>query len=294
MSLVLPSPRESKVRGARRVSALLCGSKAVLAVGDYPYYRQLCLVVFGKDGSMYISTPYFGAGAGTVTSAAVGDGPPHQISFAPGGRVTSHLVKFSHHPDGEVHFSQDSKVRTEIKRRSFNLVASIGEVLQLHIYHPAGFEAIDLVRQKTDRVYLLNVFKGDLPSAIVVRGEWRRKRDIAANTEPRGGIVPPITTVIHRRTGVDSVVTLLGQPEGWPLRDHVLMLSCYPTTPLDNITDKTMILLGGWDPADVAPPGQHAKQTGCLAWLYPQKNAEAAAARLGTIDLAPPSVRPVA
>lgn len=200
--------------------------KAVFVVGGYESHHQICQIQFNKkDGGIFVSTPYCGSGSGVVSNAVVGKGPTYTIALDPGGKVTSHLVKLSHHPDGEVHFSQTGKVVTEIRRKSFRLVDSIGEVFALHVYQPKQFEPLDLAQQKKDRVYLRNVFKGDFPSAITVAGQWRRKADIEANTEPLDGVVPPVTTVKHRKTAVESVVTLLGQPKGWPLRNHVLMLS---------------------------------------------------------------------
>ncbi|MFQ5992980.1 MAG: hypothetical protein ACE5NA_11140 [Nitrospiraceae bacterium] len=203
--------------------------------------------------------------------------------------VTSHLVKLSHHPHGRVHFSQTGKVKTEIIRPSFRLADSIGEVFELHIYHAAGFEALDLAMRKTDRVYLRYVFKGALPAALTITAEWRRKAAVQANTDPPNGIVPPVTSVKHRKTGVESLVTLFGQPPGWPLRDHVLMLSCHATTSLKNIERPTMILMGGWDPAEVSEVGQEVKQTGCLLWLYPIEEAEMLAQQIGSIDLVGPA-----
>jgi len=274
--------REGRIR-------FFAAERAVFVVGGYDSNHQICQIIFSKkDGSIFVSTPYFGSGSGVVTSASIGSGPPFTISLNEGGKVTSHLVKFSHHPDGRVHFSQAGKVKTEIHRTSFPLATTIGEVFDLHIYHPTGFASLDLAKRKTDRVYLRNVFRGGLPTAITVVGKWRRKASIEANTDPPTGVVPPVTTMKHRKTGAESVVSLLGQPAGWPLTDHILMLTCYPTTPLENITETTMILIGGWDPHEVPESGIEVKQTGCLVWMYPQLEPEKLAARIGSIDWTKP------
>lgn len=262
---------------------------AVFVVGDYESRHQICQIIFNKkDGSIFLSTPYFGSGSGVVSNARIGTGPPFTLHLEDGGKVTSHLVKLSHHPDGRVHFSQSGKVKTEIVRESFPLVGSIGKVFELHVYHPREFEPVNPAEQKSDRVYLWNIFRRGLPSAITVVGEWRRKADIAANMEPPTGVVPPVTRVKHRKTGVESLVSLLGQPPEWPLRDHVLMLSCHPTTPLENIAQKTMVLTAGWDPHEVKEVGTEIKQTGCLVWLYPHHDAEELAKKIGSIDWSSP------
>jgi hypothetical protein len=56
-------------------------------------------------------------------------------------------VKYSHHPDGRAHFSQDGKVRTEIKRQSVALNAQHGHIFSLLIQ---GFEAFDKVSDTKD------------------------------------------------------------------------------------------------------------------------------------------------
>ena len=262
---------------------------SVVVVGDSESKHQICQIVFGKkDGSIYLSTPYFGAGHGVVTNAAIGNGPPYKISLADRGKVTSHLVKLAHHPDGEVHFSQKGKVKTEIRRTSFPLSTSIGHIFQLHIYYPRAFARISFAEQKTKRAYLWHQFRHGLPMALSITGEWRRKDALKANTDPPGGTIRPVTTVRHRRTGDESLVTLVGQPAAWPLTDHVLTLSCAPTTPLANVTDKTMILLAGWDPHEITDSRASVQHTGCLAWFYPHDNPAELAAKIGSIDWEPP------
>ena len=262
--------------------------KAVFVISGYDANYQICQIIFNKkDGSIFISTPYFGSGSGVVTSASLGAGPPYNISLNEDGKVTSHLVKLSHHPDGRVHFSQSGKVITKIKRTSFPLASTIGIIFELHVYFPVFFEALDLAKQKTNRVYLFNKFIR-VPNAVKIVGEWRRKSSIEGNTASPTDVVQAVTTVKNRKTGVGFMASLFGQPDDWPLTDHVLMLYCLPTTPLNNITDKTMILMGGWDPHEVPDSSIQVKQTGCLVWMYPQHEAEKLAAQIGSIDLAKP------
>jgi len=52
-----------------------------------------------------------------------------------------------------------------------------------------------------------------------------------------------------------------------------------------------MILMGGWDPAEVPEVGQEVKQTGCLVWLYPIEEARRLAQQIGSIDLVGPAGR---
>jgi hypothetical protein len=85
-------------------------------------------VVFHKDGSFFISFPYFRHRTGilSISSIPANGLRESQVNLEHGGKVTSHLVKYSHHVDGRAHFSQDGKVFTAIKRP---LLAGIGKEL---------------------------------------------------------------------------------------------------------------------------------------------------------------------
>jgi len=46
-----------------------------------------------------------------------------------GGVRTSHLAKYAHHSDGEAHFFEDGKVKTEVRRKSVPLGEQLGTFL---------------------------------------------------------------------------------------------------------------------------------------------------------------------
>ena len=65
-------------------------------------------IVFGGDGSLFITFPYFRHRTGilSVSTTLPRAQRRSQVNLEQGGKVTSHLVKYSHHPDGRAHFSQ--------------------------------------------------------------------------------------------------------------------------------------------------------------------------------------------
>jgi hypothetical protein len=192
-------------------------------------------------------------------------------------------VKLSHHPDGNVHFSQDGKIVTAVRRRTFPLATSIGLVFQLHIYHPEKFE--EVTKAKKRRAYLPFVFEERLPQAITIFAEWRRRRAMEANLDPPNGVAGPVTQIINRKTGVASTFFFLMQSDRFALRDHLLIVGAEPTQPLPNVTEPTMILMGGFDPNEVAEPGQKGRHTGLLIWKYPFEPTESLRGLLGSVDL---------
>ena len=99
-------------------------------------------IVFHKDGSFFISFPYFRHRTGllSISSIPANGSRESQVNLEHGGRVTSHLVKYSHHVDGRAHFSQDGRIFTTIKRQSVALDKQDGHIFSLLIQ---GLSALD-------------------------------------------------------------------------------------------------------------------------------------------------------
>ena len=68
-------------------------------------------IAWGGDGSLYVTFPYFPHREGILTSFMLpGDGRQHTVlNLEEGGKVASHLVKYSHHPSGQANFSQTAQ-----------------------------------------------------------------------------------------------------------------------------------------------------------------------------------------
>ena len=123
-------------------------------------------VVFHEDGSFFISFPYFRHRTGllSISTIPANGSRESQVNLEEGGKVTSHLVKYSHHVDGRAHFSQDGKIFTAIKRQSIALDKQHGHIFSLLIQgltalNPAGDElqstkraAIEFAMETPDRL----------------------------------------------------------------------------------------------------------------------------------------------
>lgn len=77
--------------------------------------RKIFSVSFEKDNTVFVHLPYFSISDGIlfrcVGRYANGHASIEGIEIP---HTVSHHVKFSYHPDGRMHFSQDSKVRTVV------------------------------------------------------------------------------------------------------------------------------------------------------------------------------------
>jgi hypothetical protein len=104
---------------------------------------------FDKDGSLFIHFPYFQHRTGILSSSeipATGERKA-DVNIEHGGKVTSHRVKYSHHPDGRAHFSQDGRIFTVIKRQSISLDTQNGHMFTLYIQ---GLYALEVAKTAKD------------------------------------------------------------------------------------------------------------------------------------------------
>lgn len=281
--MALPGGKVLEYCGLRYLAA----RKLTLCVGTPLAVHKLAQVTFGKKG-IFVQCPHFRATSGIASRVELGPevGPPYHLKLDEHGKVTSHLVKLSHHVDGAVHFSQAGRVRTEIRRRSFRLDRSIGTVFHLSAFWLSDFEVRKSGKLDSDRAYIQFRSMGSHGFAVQFEGEWRRKKAMVANFDPPGGHAGPETRLIHRRTGREVQAFFVGTPLGAPFQDHVLVLSCMEIPIPDTVKKPLFVLLGGWDPHEV-PAGGDVRQTGCLVALYPVESTEELRERLGSIDLQP-------
>ena len=243
--------------------------EAVLAVRTPLATWKIARVSFGRDGSVYVQFPYLRRKSGILSELDVDPSITGPVTYdlkAKGVRVSTD-VKFSHHTLGLVAFSKTGHVSHAPRRQSFRLDGPIGHVFQLHVNWLSGFKLLD--SPKKGIAYLGFDFPDRHPSSVLIRAEWRRKRDIAGNIFPPGGQSGPATQVMKRAGGSPFSVYFLGQPKSYPLQDHLLMIAG-GSIPLPSGADRPgMIFLGGWSPHEGQPDPSRKNMGNCLAFLYP-------------------------
>jgi hypothetical protein len=282
------SPYEFAALRADGTLQYLAGSTIIVCAGAYDADYEVCHIVFGSDGSIYVQCPKFPHEDGVLTEARfpVPNEPPFQINFSLKNGLTPDRVKYSHHTSGAVHFSQTGKMPSRFERRSIPLAMSIGRLFQLFVYHPYACSALRAEMPKRDRVVLKNRFKRGLPSGVVIVADWRRRDDIRNSARPAGMTIGPRENVVETISGFETQTWFIGQQSKSPLQDHILMLRCVETTVPTGVDKPTVILIGGWDPHEVPVRGQVVQQTGCLAFMYPGP-LEALRERVAAADVVP-------
>jgi hypothetical protein len=107
---------------------------------------KLFKIFFGRRGDIYINFPYYKNPNGLVGQAILKPEATTVTLDPDCSKVTSHLVKFAHHIDGETHFSQDGKVRTEIRKKALPLDKLDGHLFTVALQGVEGFEKADIVK----------------------------------------------------------------------------------------------------------------------------------------------------
>jgi len=242
-------------------------------------------IFFGKsDGSLYISFPYFDnsegiLGIGTLPSLQ----STSQIDLRLGGKVTTNRVKYTHHPDGEVHFSQEGKITTSIRKKALPLENAEGHIFSLQFQGLSHYE-IDPTpsdHEPTLKRTTLNFrFDANKPEAIKIVGRWYSAKNLIERSH--GEDIGP--HVIAQTSDGKIVSTILvGPMKGTRLENHVLMINCEEIPRLDKERDAVLSFVAGFDdPSQFLDP---AKAAAFLCLLYPVSDYEKLADQIGTVDI---------
>jgi hypothetical protein len=150
--------------------------RIVCVVKDVDLRVKALQIVFGADGSLFITFPYFRHRTGILSSSSIpATGTREsQVNLEHGAKVTSHLVKYSHYTDGRAHFSQTGKIVTAIKRQSIALDKQHGHMFSLLIQ---GLNALDAAHPTKDSITSTERAIANLPSI-----RPKRSRSLAAGS----------------------------------------------------------------------------------------------------------------
>jgi hypothetical protein len=239
---------------------------------------------FDKDGSLFIHFPYFQHRIGILSSSeipATGERKA-DVNIEHGGKVISHRVKYSHHPDGRAHFSQDGKIFTAIRRRSISLDTQNGHMFTMYIQ---GLHALDIAKTAKDAEGIsvnrtvINFQIEPIAEAIKFVGRWLDINKLRVS-EPNVTVGPRHTMVDPDGVKIDAM--LVASP--YANANHVLAITCVAIPRLGS-EPEIFLFVGGFDaPETMTDP---AKAAGFLAFRYPLSKAVDLLERLGSVDFVP-------
>jgi hypothetical protein len=262
----------------------------IVTVGIGPHRYKVLQIIFGKrDGSLFVNFPYFKHSEGLISLVTFPSGtrPTMDLSLKLGGKVTSHLVKYSHHPDGMALFSQTGRVKSAIRKQSIPLAQSEGHIFSAQLQYLRDFEVADPKKDSgthTNKRTVLNFqFTGSEPESVKIIGRWYSSAALLTRIH---GIVPktwvPGPTLCETPSGKRYLALLLAPPIGTPTQEYVLILTCEDIPRLDKQQRSALTFIGGFDSDNIV--NDLSKDTTFLALSYPMSNPEELAQRLGSID----------
>ena len=285
VDLQIPTGRVEAFRSKRIVVALQAGAMR----------HKIFQIVFGPDRSLFVTFPYFKHRTGILAAASIpGDGQTtSEINLQIGGKITSHLVKYSHHPDGRAHFSQTGKVRTEVKRKSVALDAQVGHIFTLAIQGFEGFktahDAKDLgsIPKRTTVTFQLQESTDMKAIRWVGRwfdvGELKLFGQIDVAKLRLGGRIQSVVgpnLVLQDPQGKQQNGVLVASP--YDNARHVLFITC-ELIPRLGPEPEMMLFYGGFDAREIMD--DTSREAGFLAFIYPVSGAEELKKTIGTIDM---------
>jgi hypothetical protein len=242
-------------------------------------------IVFGKsDGSLYVTFPYFDIEEGILSIGTIpAQFPTSQVNLESSGKVTSKQVKYAHHPDGEVHFSQTGQVSTSIRRKSLPLSKADGHLFSIYAQGFSHFEidsTQDNLSPKMKRTVLNFNFGQEKPESIKMVARWYQAQSLIGRAQ--GNFFGP-TVQGQTPNGRLTSTFLIGAPKGCPMEKYVLLVSCEAIARLDKDNEAVLNFIGGFDaPAKFNDITQAAS---FLCVTYPVANYEDLVHRIGSIDI---------
>ena len=244
-------------------------------------YKLFQIIFSKKDGSIFINFPYYKNTKGLISKVNFPGNTkiPADLSLVPGGKVTSHMVKYAHHPDGRVHFSQDGKIYTKILKKAVPINEINGHFFTFQIQGLDHFKC-DNTNKKNNIKKTKLVFKlGETePPAIKAVGHIYSYNLLLNNTE--GDVKGPIAH-FHTPDGKTGLSFLISSPFN-QLRDKILAIFLEEIPLLDKQNTTALTFIGGFDKPEIVNNIQI--DTSFLALSYPAENYDDLKTTIGSVD----------
>lgn len=259
--------------------------RVIIAVEHRGHFKTF-QIGFTRDGSLFVNFPYFRHRMGLLAAKVLpASGQANaDIDLTAGGKVASHLVKYSHHPDGRAHFSQDGKVLTTIRRQAVALERQTGHLFTVLLQGLDAFDPVTPPKASANSAKR-KVITFDIPveepfGAIKFVGRWHRISDLRVSDELKKTVGPFVPAELPDGRVIQGVM-LANPREG---TDHVLLVSCEPIH-WPGEQKESLLFFGGFDAKEVMTDVN--AEGGFLMFLYPVPNADALMAELGSTDFHP-------
>jgi len=238
-------------------------------------YKIFKIKFYKKDGSIFLFFPYFKHSHGILSILKFPANVKNRqtLHLDEVGKITSHLVKYSHRPDGNVHFSLDKKIFTFKKnKRAVPLSYDIGHIFKLIFKNLDAFE-IDSNNKKILNIdFFVNT---NSKNDFKILCEWKKIPNYNFFDKK-------LNPIVKTKEGAIEKDKIISQPTYMPYHDHILTFDLVEKS-LESIKAKDLLLfIGGFDPKFIYD--DLTKDFYCLAMMYPAGNYEALGKKIGSQD----------
>lgn len=251
-------------------------------------YQLFQLQFHKKDGSIFLHFPYQPDNASFLNkiSLKAGLNYPHNINVKSGGKITGHKIKFSHHPDGRSHFSQDNKINTQIINYAASLTSHNGHLFTLHLGGIRTFNKIPLEEENKCNKKSYFDIKMSEPSNLKFVGFWysdSHLRQYLKEYDLEGG--PEAIFTRKNDSGLKAVMIENIYIQG--TENYYLFLGFELDAKLSNKNEPSILFVGGFEQPAISL--NHNMDTSFLIWAYPaNENYLSLVKEIGTVDREPP------
>lgn len=201
-----------------------------------------------------------------------------KLSLIPGGKVTSHKIKYSHWSDGNVHFSQDGKIFTFKKEPSDSLDRGIGHIFTAQFKGVKGFEEKIDEKKINDKEIDLDIDIENIDDdSLKITGWWYEYSTVHSNKNEFNTIY-----AFEQDDGLKSMCFALQPPPEYPLSNMVLFL-CVRKEFMTKERGTHVLFLGGFDKREISKDFRNDAHF--LAMIYPARNYKQLRSQIGSVDL---------
>jgi len=262
-------------------------------------------LIYDKKGDIYIS-PYFNDPNGIVSVCQYRKND-RSISLEKNGKVTSHLVKFSHHTSGEVLFStKTQRVLPLVRRQAVPLHLVNHHFATIRLQGLEGeFEETSASTTESpistkDQIFTFKVNPEDCKAykAFKIGFYYRILESLGddlGRSPSRSGIefidnnisVGPTTMLMNRKTQTGKNVVLTAPPEGYALCKKVMMITCEKTPVLSKEGKSTFTMISGFNSLQSITSGKKPNEFLALSYPLSEKHNQMKNLKemIGTIDM---------
>ncbi len=252
----------------------------VIAVQCDGIARKLFQIIAARDGGLYVAFPYSPFDQGRVGIIEVKANAVETI-IGEGFPLTSHHVKYSHHPTGRVQFSQTGRVKSVIGRSGIPFGQVSGHIFSVTFQgisrYPAGDKKGFAKYKRT-----LVPFEGTpLAKAYKFVAYIHSANELATRVKGLGDAL--WLTCVTPSGRLNTGITLATK-----FRDHCglrfILLQMETTAAIRADIGEFLMFIGGFDPPSISM--DPVKDTQALMFFYPETSPSNEMIRnFGTIDL---------